>query len=114
MYKISCFCAPAHVPEFYCRGEDGAIWKLVFDKEKNEVVELAGNELYEVDTSCGRLRAVSYDDGCAKGIQIMLDDKIITAIDVLNENDGVPGEVRALIYANKDLDEPTECLHIEV
>ena len=113
MYKISRFCAPTHVPEFYFRGEDGEIWKLIFDKEKNEVVELSGNELYEVDTSCGRLKAVSYDDGCAKGIQIMLDDKIITAIDVLNKNDGVPGEVRALIYANKDLDEPTECLHIE-
>ena len=114
MYKISRFCAPAHVPEFYFRGDDGDIWKLVFDKEKNEVVELAGSELYEVDTSCGRLKAVSYDDGCAKGIQIMLDDKIITAIDVLNKNDGVPGEVRALIYANKDLDEPTECFHIEI
>ena len=114
MYKISRFCAPKHALEFYFKGENGEIWKFVFDKEKNMVVELAGNELYEVDTSCGRLKAVSYDNGCARGIQILLDDEIITAIDVLNENDGVPGEVRALVYANKDLDEPTECLHIEV
>ena len=114
MYKISRFCAPAHVPEFYFRSDDGDIWKLVFDKEKNEVVELAGNELYEVNTSCGRLKAVSYDDGCARGIQIMLNDYIIAAVDVINENNGIPGEVRALVYANKDLDEPTECLHIEV
>lgn len=113
MCKFSRFCAPAHVPEFYFRGEDSEIWKLVFDKEKDDVVELKGTELYEVDTSCGRLSAVSYDDGCAKGIQIMLNDEIITAIDVLNENDGVPGEVRTLIYANTDNpDEPSHCITV--
>lgn len=112
MGKIYRFCVPLHVPVFYFRGEDDETWKLVFNKEKDEVVELAGNELYEVNTSCGRLSAVSYDDGCAKGIQIMLNDEIIAAIDVLNENDGVPGEVRALIYANTDVDEPSHCITI--
>lgn len=43
----------------------------------------------------------------------MLDDEIKTAIDVLNENDGVPGEVRALIYANtENPEEPSHCITI--
>ena len=68
----------------------------------------------KINTALGLLEAKSYDDGCAKGIQICFNGQIISAIDVLNESGGVPGEARALIYAKKDVDEPTECIHIEV
>ena len=67
-----------------------------------------------IKTSLGDLKAVVYDDGCAKGIQIKLNDQILAAIDVLNGSGGIPGEARALIYAKKESDEPTDCFHIEV
>ena len=69
--------------------------------------------MYEQETSAGTLKAATYDDGCAQGIQIMLNGRIISVIDVL-EADGSenPGEVRALIYASADSDEPTHCITI--
>ena len=114
MENFSRFCTTTHIPEFYFRGEDNEIWKLVYDKETAAVIRSEGQEIYEINTSFGKLKAQSYDDGCAKGIQICLNGQIISAIDVLNESGGVPGEARALIYAKKDVDEPTECIHIEV
>lgn len=67
-----------------------------------------------IETSLGELRATVYDDGCAKGIQIKLNDQIIAAIDVLNNSGSIPGEARALVYSKKESDEPTDCFHIEV
>ena len=44
----------------------------------------------------------------------MLDKEIITAIDDLNENDSVPGEVKALIYANtENSDELSHCITMQ-
>ena len=109
---VSRFCTTAHIPEFYFRGEDNEIWKLVYDNETKTVIKSEGLELYEINTPFGNLKAQSYDDGCANGIKILLDDEIITAVDVKKKNDNAPAEVRALVYSEKDEDEP-RIIHIE-
>ena len=50
----------------------------------------------DMETSVGKASAVSYNDGCAKGIQILLDDNIVCALDVYEEERG--GEARVLAY----------------
>ena len=104
MEKFSRFCTTVHIPEFYFRGEDDEIWKLVYDKEIKTVIKLDGQEIYEINTPFGELKVRSYDDGCANGIQILLNDEIITAVDVLKNTDNAPAEIRALVY--NDGDEP--------
>lgn len=59
----------------------------------------------EIETSAGKATAVSYDDGCAKGIHILLDDTIVCALDVYEEENG--GEARVLAY-KKEYDEDEE------
>ena len=110
MGMVSRFCATAHIPEFYFRGEDNEIWKLVYDKETKTVIKSEGQEIYEINTPFGNLKAQSYDDGCANGIKILLNDEIITAVDILKKTDTAPAEIRALVY--NDGDEP-EIIHIE-
>ena len=102
MGMISRFCTTAHIPEFYFRGEDNEIWKLVYDKETKTVIKAEGQEIYEIDTPFGKLKVQSYDDGCANGIKILLNDEIITAVDVLKKTDNTPAEIRALVYGDGD------------
>lgn len=108
--KFSRFCTTTHIPEFYFMGEDNEIWKLVYDKGTKTVIKAEGQEIYGINTPFGELKARSYDDGCANGIKILLNDKIITAVDVLKKADNAPAEIRALVY--NDGDEP-EIIHIE-
>lgn len=110
MGMVSRFCTTAHIPEFYFRGEDNEIWKLVYDKETKTVIKTEGQEIYEINTPFGNLKAQSYNDGCANGIKILLNDEIITAVDVLKKTGNAPAEIRALVYG--DGDEP-EIIHIE-
>ena len=63
-------------------------------------------------TSAGIITTRFYDDGCAKGIQILLDDEIVAMLDVYEPSEGeTEGEARVLVY-KKDFDEPTHCITI--
>lgn len=63
-------------------------------------------------TSAGEITTRFYDDDIAKGIQILLDGKIVAMVDVYEPiGDETEGEARVLVYCNGD-DEPTECITI--
>lgn len=68
-------------------------------------------------TSAGVISTRLYDDGMAKGIQILLDDTIVAILDVYEPSEGeAEGEARVLVY-KKEYDEdeeeaPTECVTI--
>ena len=69
-------------------------------------------------TSAGVITTKSYDDGIAKGIQILLDDIVVAMLDVYEPMDGESeGEARVLVYKkeyNKDIEEeePIECITV--
>ena len=65
-------------------------------------------------TSAGEITTRFYDDGCAKGIQIFLDDEIVAMLDVYEPSEGeTEGEARVLVYQKSpDFDEPTHCITI--
>lgn len=68
-------------------------------------------------TSTGTITTRFYDDGCAKGIQILLDDNIVAMLDVYEpENGEVEGEARVLVYkkeyAENEEETPIECITI--
>lgn len=63
-------------------------------------------------TSAGEITTRFYDDGIAKGIQILLNGEIIAMLDVYeSQEDEIEGEARVLVYKNGD-DEPSECIVI--
>lgn len=63
-------------------------------------------------TGAGILTTRLYDDGIAKGVQIMLNDEIVAMLDVYEPQDGeTEGEARVIIYRN-DSDEPTDIISI--
>lgn len=68
----------------------------------------------DIQTSAGRATAVAYDDGCAKGVQIWLDDNIVCALDVYEEELG--GEARVLAYKKEygedEEEAPIACISI--
>ena len=74
-------------------------------KQKGEVI---------MQTSAGKITTRFYDDVCAKGIQIFLDDEIVVMLDVYEPAEGeTEGEARVLVYQKApDLDEPTHCITI--
>ena len=64
-------------------------------------------------TACGWARVEYYDDGCARGIKVILDDEIVAMLDVLervDDKDADP-EARVLVYENGS-DEPTVCVEV--
>ena len=73
----------------------------------------------DIQTSEGLATAIAYDDGCAKGVQIWLDDNIVCALDVYEkEFDGQEygGEARVLVYkkeyAEDEEEAPIACITI--
>ena len=59
----------------------------------------------EFKTSAGIITTSFYDDGIAKGIQILLNDTIVCMLDVYEPEDGEQeGEARVLVY-KKEYDE---------
>jgi len=64
-------------------------------------------------TGCGWARVSYYDDGIARGIKIILNDKIVAMLDVTERNDerNLNSEARILVYANGS-DEPTSCENV--
>ena len=68
----------------------------------------------DIQTSAGKATAVAYDDGCAKGVHLMLNDTIVCALDVYEAENG--GEARILAYKleyGEDEEEaPVACITI--
>ena len=68
-------------------------------------------------TSAGTITTRFYDDGIAKGIQILLNDNIVAMLDVYEaQDDEVEGEARVLVYkkeyAKYEEETPIECITI--
>ena len=65
-------------------------------------------------TSAGIITTKYYDDGIAKGIQVLLDDTIVAMLDVFEPLEGEKeGEARILAYHKSiDYDEPIACITI--
>jgi hypothetical protein len=71
----------------------------------------------EQETSAGFASANAYDDGCAKGIHIRLDNEIVCSLDVLEpQKNAEEGEARVLVYkkeyAADDEEAPIACIAI--
>lgn len=66
-----------------------------------------------IQTECGLLKAIYYDDKIAEGIQISLNGEIVTMVDIIKENKtlNIPAHSRAIVY-RKGHDEPTDCIDI--
>ena len=70
-----------------------------------------------MQTSAGKITTRLYDDGIAKGIQILLDDNIVAMLDVYEPSEGeTEGEARVLaykkIYAEDEEEAPIACITI--
>jgi hypothetical protein len=68
-------------------------------------------------TSAGVITTRFYDDGIAKGIQILLDGTIVAMLDVYEPSeDETEGEARVLVYnkeyAEDEEEAPIECITI--
>lgn len=68
-------------------------------------------------TSAGIITTEFYDDGIAKGIQILLDGNIVAMLDVYEAQDGeIEGEARVLVYKKEYTEDeeeaPIECITI--
>lgn len=48
-----------------------------------------------------KIESRKYDDGCARGIQILVNDEIVAAVDITRPND----EIRIVSY-KEGIDEP--------
>lgn len=69
------------------------------------------------ETNAGKATIRYYDDGCADGVQILLDDTIVCALDVYAPAEGEKeGEARVLVYkkeyAEDEEEAPIECIAI--
>ena len=62
--------------------------------------------------SAGTITTRYYDDGIAKGVQILLDDTVVAMLDVFDPSaEEMVGEARVLVY-HQDCAEPIECITI--
>jgi hypothetical protein len=66
------------------------------------------NKGYE--TSAGVITTRFYDDGVAKGVEILLDGNIVCMLDVMKHP--TEGGTRLIVYANYNEDEPTHTIDI--
>ena len=71
----------------------------------------------EIETSAGIASTVVYDDGCAKGIHVLLDDNIVCSLDVYDaQEDNTEGEARVLVYKKEygedEEESPIDCITI--
>lgn len=61
-------------------------------------------------TKAGVIRTRFYDDGCAKGVEILLNDEIVCMLDVMEHK--TEGGTRLIVYAEYSEDEPTHTIEI--
>jgi hypothetical protein len=64
----------------------------------------------KVKTSAGVITARPYDDGCGKGIQLLLNDDIVCMFDVMDHP--TEGGTRLIVYSDYYEDEPTHVIDI--
>lgn len=87
-----------------CCGHVGRI----MDVPEEEFPQYYNEEPIDNMTSAGPITTICYDDGCAKGIQVLLDNTIVAMLDVYEPEDGEKeGEARVLAY-KKEYDEDEE------
>lgn len=70
-----------------------------------------------METSAGKITTRFYDDGCAKGIQILLNDTIVAMLDIYEPTENeTEGEARVLVYKKEytenEEDAPVACITI--
>lgn len=61
-------------------------------------------------TKAGEIKTRFYDDGCAKGVEILLNGEIVCMLDVMEHQ--TEGGTRLIVYADKNEDEPTHIVEI--
>lgn len=77
-----------------------------------EKYEKAKEQAPKFATSAGEITTRFYDDGIARGTQVLLGDDIVCVLDVYEASEGEEeGEARVLAYKVGD-DEPTECTSV--
>ncbi len=78
-------------------------WKKGFPGSNilNQIVEEIENVLEKKEENIMKIKAKKYDDGCARGIQILVNDKIVASVDITRPDD----EIRIISY-KEDVDEP--------
>jgi hypothetical protein len=64
----------------------------------------------QYDTKAGVITTRFYNDGIAKGIEILLNDEIVCMLDVMEHP--TEGGTRLIVYANYNEDEPTHTIEI--
>lgn len=64
----------------------------------------------ECITKMGVIQARTYDDGVAKGVELLLDGEIICMLDVMEHH--TEGGTRLIVYAEHNEDEPTHIIEI--
>lgn len=64
----------------------------------------------ECITKAGIIQARTYDDGIAKGVELLLDGEIVCMLDVMAHP--TEGGTRLIVYANYNEDEPTHIIEI--
>lgn len=62
-----------------------------------------------METKAGVITTRFYDDGVAKGIQVLLDGEIVCMLDVM---EGEYEGVRLIVYSEYDEDEPTHIIDV--
>lgn len=62
------------------------------------------------NTKAGIITTRFYDDGMARGIQILLNDEIVCMLDVMEHP--TEGGTRLIVYANYNEDDPTHIIEI--
>lgn len=60
-------------------------------------------------TATGNITTRFYDDGLAKGVQILLDGEIVCMLDVM---EGEHAGTRLIVYSEYNEDEPTHIIEI--
>lgn len=61
-------------------------------------------------TNAGEIKTRFYDDGIAKGVQILLNNEIVCMLDVMEHP--TEGGTRLIVYSNYNEDEPTHIIEI--
>jgi len=64
----------------------------------------------ECITKAGVIQVRTYDDGIAKGVELLLDGEIVCMLDVMEHP--TEGGTRLIVYANYNEDEPTHTIEI--
>lgn len=76
-----------------------ASYSYLTEEEYGATVAAFIKKMRPTETSVGIVTTETYDDGCAKGIKILLDNEIVCMLDVYNaENGEAEGEARVLVY----------------